>query len=64
MHNPLARWHQFISDHDDLEEFRTLCIYLGMAYDDLRGETNTAKARELLRYLGAEPELAYHACIS
>ena len=52
MDNPLARLWQFIVQHYDLEELRTLCFDLGVDYDELRGEGLSAKARELLLYLG------------
>ena len=35
----------------DLEELRTLCFYLEVDYDNLRGEGKSAKARELIRGL-------------
>ena len=34
----------------DLEELRTLCFLLDVSYDGLRGEGQTAKARELVRH--------------
>lgn len=34
----------------DLEELKTLCFRLGVAYDSLRGEGLEGKARELVAY--------------
>jgi hypothetical protein len=50
--NVLARLRQFIVAHYDLEDLRTLCFDLGVAYDDLRGEGCSAKARELTVWMG------------
>ena len=47
-HN-LVRLHKQLSQHLDLEELRTLCFYMGIDYDDLRGEGKVAKARELVK---------------
>lgn len=52
MTNGLFQLHQFIADHFDLEELRTLCFNLGVRYDDLGGEGLSAKARELILGLG------------
>jgi hypothetical protein len=54
MENPLVHLHQFIVDHYDLEELRTLCFSLSVNYDSLRGEGHAAKARELVLYLGRQ----------
>lgn len=40
-----------LTKHFDLEELKTLCFNLGVTYDDLRGEGNADKARELVLYL-------------
>jgi hypothetical protein len=40
--------HRIIVDVFSGEELQTLCFYLGIGYDDLRGDTRTAKARELI----------------
>lgn len=55
MDSPLARWHQFISDHYDLEEFRTLCTYLGVDDGDRRG--SGVYRRRLVRGLRAYREV-------
>jgi hypothetical protein len=39
---------EFIVQHFDLEELRTLCFDLHVEYDDLRGEGRVAKVRELV----------------
>jgi len=43
--------HRILSHRLDLEELRTLCFYVGMNYDHLRGEGQLAKVRELIQYL-------------
>jgi serine/threonine protein kinase len=43
--------HRVLAERFDLEELRTLCFDLGVAFDDLRGEGHKAKARELIAYL-------------
>ena len=57
MDNQLTRLHQFIVDHYDLEELRTLCFQLGVEYDDLRGEGRSGKARELVRLMSRHGRL-------
>ena len=52
MDNPLVRLRRFIAAHYDVEEFRTLCVDLGVSYDELRGEGLSARVRELVLYLG------------
>lgn len=41
----------------DIEELRTLCFELGVDYDSLRGEGETADARELILYLQRRRQL-------
>ena len=43
--------HQLLVDHFSLEEIHTLCIDLGIRYDDLGGDGISIKARELLQFL-------------
>ncbi len=57
MTNDLSRLHQFIANHYDLEELRTLCFHLGVRYDDLGGEGLSARARELVLRLGRQQQL-------
>ncbi|MCA9867590.1 MAG: hypothetical protein KC410_13975 [Anaerolineales bacterium] len=47
-----------IAHHFDLEEVRTLCFALGIAYDDLGGEGRRGKARELLLLAGRHDRMA------
>jgi HEAT repeat protein len=57
MTNLLTRLHQFIARHYDLEELRALCFDLGVDFDELRGETKSAKAQALLLHLGRRRRL-------
>lgn len=43
------RLHQTLVNVLDLEELITLCFYIGVDYDSLRGEGKAAKARELIK---------------
>jgi hypothetical protein len=47
----LAQLRQNLVEHFDLEELRALCFDLRLDYDELRGEGQEAKARELVSYL-------------
>ena len=47
----IIRLHQILSGFFDEDELQTLCFYLGMDYENLRGETKAGKARELIRRL-------------
>lgn len=47
----LAKLLQYLDDYFDLEDLKTLCFKLGVDYDDLGGEGQIGKARELIRYL-------------
>lgn len=49
--------HRALLDGYDLEELRTLCIELGVSYDDLRGEGLQGKARELILWLERRGQL-------
>ncbi|WP_420630210.1 hypothetical protein [Candidatus Leptofilum sp.] len=44
----LSQLHRLLVNSFDLDEFRTLCLNLNIRYDDLAGETLSAKVRELL----------------
>jgi tetratricopeptide (TPR) repeat protein len=57
MTNSLTNLHQFISTYYDLEETRTLCLDLGVKYDDLPGEGRGAKVRELVRWMARRGRL-------
>lgn len=43
--------HRLLAKHFDLEELRTLIFDLGVDWDELIGETKSARARELIAYL-------------
>jgi hypothetical protein len=53
----LTRLHRFIAENYDQEELRTLCFDLQVRYDDLRGEGLSARARELVLWLGRRHQL-------
>jgi hypothetical protein len=57
MTNSFSRLHQSIVSCYDLEDLRTLCFTLDVEYDDLRGETRSDKARELIRYMRRQGRL-------
>ncbi len=46
----LTQLRLILAERFDEEEFRTLCFDLGIDYDELRGEGQAAKARELVAY--------------
>jgi len=46
-----SRLHRILSARLNLEEFRTLCLDLGVNYDNLGGQGLSGKARELILYL-------------
>ncbi len=48
---PLSQWVELLDTHFDREELRTLCLHLGVDYDNLPAEGKVNKARELVRYL-------------
>jgi formylglycine-generating enzyme required for sulfatase activity len=47
----LAKLHQDLIAHFDLEELKMLCFQLHIDFDDLRGEGKEGKARELITYV-------------
>lgn len=47
--NLLIQIHDLINDAFDLEEFRELCLYLEVKYDNLRGETLSARIHDLVQ---------------
>ena len=57
MENPLTHLLQFIVEHYDLGELRTLYFDLSVDYDALPGEDKISKTRELLLYLGHRQQL-------
>lgn len=55
--NEAAQWtqllinlHKILTRRFDIGELRTLCMYLGISYEEIEGEGITNKARELLAY--------------
>ncbi len=61
MSNPLAKLRQFIAEHYDLEELQVLCSDLGVDYDELFGQSKSAKADGLVKWMnsrGRQAELA------
>jgi tetratricopeptide (TPR) repeat protein len=53
----LSRLRRFAVTRYDLEELKTLCFDLGVNFDDLPGDGLSAKARELVLYMGRNQEL-------
>jgi hypothetical protein len=53
-----ATLRQILVHHFSLEELRTLCADLGVSYDELPGEGQEAKARELIAYLQRRARLS------
>jgi hypothetical protein len=47
----LRRLHQILTTRFGGEDLRTLCFYLGVDFDSLKGEGKEGKARELLKHL-------------
>ncbi len=54
----MTRLRQNLVDYFDKEELYTLSNDLGVNYDELRGETLSGKARELILYLERQARLA------
>ncbi len=52
----LSLLHRFIARTHNLDELRTLCMDLGANYDELAGETLSAKARELILWTGRQEQ--------
>ncbi|MCL4804679.1 MAG: SUMF1/EgtB/PvdO family nonheme iron enzyme [Anaerolineae bacterium] len=48
---------QFILDHFNLDELKTLCVDLAVVYDDLGGEGRAGKARELVLFMERDSRL-------
>lgn len=47
-----------LDDHYNIEELKDLCLTLGIDYEDIPGETQSAKARELVLYMQRRDRLA------
>lgn len=47
--NLLIQLHDLINDAFDLDEFRELCLHLEVKYDNLRGETLSARIHDLVQ---------------
>lgn len=56
--NFLIKLHQALSQRLDEEDLRTLCFYIGVEYDTLRGEGRAGKARELIKYLDNRKQIS------
>lgn len=54
----LSAVHKLLVAHFNEEELKTLCLSLGVAYDDLPANGRTNKARELVTYLERRDRLA------
>jgi hypothetical protein len=50
---------EFLVNHFDDSELRTLCFDLGVDYDELRGESKADKARELIAYFERRGQMHY-----
>lgn len=50
-HSLATKLYQILYNRFNLEEVRTLCFYLNVEFDDLRGEGRAAKIRELVRLM-------------
>ena len=53
----LSAIHQLLLAHFDEEELKTLCLSLGLVYDDLPANGRTNKARELVTHLNRRDRL-------
>lgn len=47
-----------LDDHYNIEELKDLCLTLGIDYEDIPGDTQSAKARELVLYMQRRDRLA------
>jgi hypothetical protein len=54
----LSNLHQGMVKSYNLEELRTLCMQLGVDYDDLGGDGKDGKIRELISYLNRRGQLS------
>ena len=54
----IIQLHQILSQRLDIEDLRTLSFYMGVEYDDLRGEGRVSKTRELIKYLDNRRQLS------
>lgn len=55
--NELFQLHKFIVEHYNLDEMKSLCFSLQVNYEDLSGDTISAKSRELIIQIGKEERL-------
>ncbi len=53
----LIRLHKLLIEHFSLEELHVLCFYMGLSYEELSGDTRTAKMLNLITYLQRRDEL-------
>ncbi|HRQ37989.1 MAG TPA: SUMF1/EgtB/PvdO family nonheme iron enzyme [Chloroflexota bacterium] len=63
--NLLIQIHDLISEAFDLDEFRELCLHLEVKYDNLRGETLSARIHDLVQRLNRQGKLdnLLHWCV-
>jgi hypothetical protein len=54
----IVHLHRILVTHSDVEELRTLCFQLRIAYDDLPGAGKSGRARELLSFLDRRRRIA------
>lgn len=55
--NVLIQIHDLINDAFDLDEFRELCLHLEVKYDNLRGETLSARIHDLVQQQNRQGKL-------
>ena len=61
--NYLRQLHTQLLAHFDREEIDQVCFYMGLVYDDLRGETRPAKVYNLLLLLARQSRLSQFLAI-
>ncbi len=54
----LGRLHQLLDKHFDASELKTLCLELGIDYENLPAVGKANKAREMIKYLGRRGRLS------
>jgi formylglycine-generating enzyme len=59
----VARLHQFLLDHFNIEELKDLCLNLFVEYEDLGGEARKDKARELVLLMKRHGKLDHFGAI-
>lgn len=59
----ITQLHQFLLDHFNTEELKTLCFNLFVEYEDLGGEGRSDKARELVRLMKRHGKMEHFCAI-